>query len=39
VGDLQRLLDGEVVGRRVSLRVARGGRLRDLRIEPVELRG
>jgi len=39
VGDLQRLLDGELVGRRVPLRVARDGRVRELAIQPVELRG
>ena len=30
VGDLQRLLDGDLVGRKVGLRVARGNRLLDL---------
>ena len=39
VGDLQRLLDGDLIGRRVALRVARDGRLRELAIQPVELRG
>jgi S1-C subfamily serine protease len=37
VGDLQRLLDGEAVGRRVGLRVGRQGRMVDLDLTPVEL--
>jgi S1-C subfamily serine protease len=37
VGDLQRLLDFEVVGRRVGLRVGRGERVLDLDLTPVEL--
>jgi len=37
VGDLQRLLVGELVGRRVSLQVARQGRLLDLPLAPTEL--
>jgi S1-C subfamily serine protease len=37
VGDLQRLLVGELVGRRVSLRLAREGRLLDLPLAPAEL--
>jgi S1-C subfamily serine protease len=37
VGDLQRLLVGELVGRRVSLHVAREGRLLDLPLAPAEL--
>jgi S1-C subfamily serine protease len=37
VGDLQRLLDGEAVGRRVGLRVGRGGQVVDLDLTPVEL--
>jgi S1-C subfamily serine protease len=37
VGDLQRLLVGELVGRRVGLRVARGNRLVDLPLTPTEL--
>ncbi len=37
VGDLQRLLVGELVGRRVDLRVARGTRLLDLPLTPTEL--
>lgn len=38
VGDLQRLLDGDIVGRRVALRVARGGRTVELGLTPAELR-
>ena len=37
VGDLQRLLDGEAVGRRVGLRVARGNSVLELGLTPVEL--
>jgi S1-C subfamily serine protease len=37
VGDLQRILDGDMVGRRVSVRVARDGALVDLALTPVEL--
>jgi S1-C subfamily serine protease len=37
VGDLQRLLDGEAVGRRMDVRVARGGNLLNLGLTPVEL--
>jgi S1-C subfamily serine protease len=37
VGDLQRLLDGEAVGRRIGLRVARGNRVIELGLTPVEL--
>ncbi len=37
VGDLQRLLVGELVGRRVDLRVARGSRLLELPLTPTEL--
>jgi S1-C subfamily serine protease len=37
VGDLQRLLDFEVVGRRVGIRIGRGGRVVDLDLTPVEL--
>jgi S1-C subfamily serine protease len=37
VGDLQRLLDGGVVGRRVGLRLSREGRTLDLGLTPVEL--
>src|SRR6266850_5139365 len=36
VGDLQRLLDGEAVGRRVGLRIGREGRMVDLDLIPVE---
>ena len=39
VGDLQRILDADLIGRRVSLRLARGDALIALDIEPVELRG
>jgi S1-C subfamily serine protease len=38
VGDLQRVLDGGLVGRRVELRVARDGTLIDLGLTPAELR-
>jgi S1-C subfamily serine protease len=37
VGDLQRLLDGDVVGRRVDVRVLREGHPLDLDVTPVEL--
>jgi S1-C subfamily serine protease len=37
VGDLQRLLVGELVGRRVGLRVARGTRILELPLTPAEL--
>ena len=37
VGDLQRLLVGDVVGRRVELRVERGGESRSVSVSPVEL--
>ena len=37
VADLQRLLDGDVVGRRVDVRVLREGRPLDLDVTPVEL--
>jgi S1-C subfamily serine protease len=37
VGDLQRLLDFEVVGRRVGVRVGRNGQVLDLDLTPVEL--
>jgi S1-C subfamily serine protease len=37
VGDLQRLLVGELVDRRVDVRVARGTRLLDLPLTPTEL--
>jgi S1-C subfamily serine protease len=37
VGDLQRLLDFEVVGRRVGVRVERDERLLELDLTPVEL--
>ena len=38
VGDLQRVLDGGLIGRRVELRVARDGNLIDLGLTPAELR-
>jgi S1-C subfamily serine protease len=38
VGDLQRILVGEMVGRRVPLRIARDDALLDLDVVPVELR-
>jgi S1-C subfamily serine protease len=37
VGDLQRLLVGDLVGRRVTLDVARDGRLLELELSPREL--
>jgi S1-C subfamily serine protease len=37
VGDLQRLLDGEAVGKQVGMRVGREGRMVDLDLTPVEL--
>jgi S1-C subfamily serine protease len=37
VADLQRVLVGELVGRRVGLRVARGNRLLDLDLTATEL--
>jgi S1-C subfamily serine protease len=37
VADLQRLLDGQLVGRSVALRIARDGRTIDLGLTPVEL--
>src|SRR5919197_814367 len=37
VGDLQRLLDGDAVGRRMDVRVARDGRLLELGLTPREL--
>lgn len=36
--DLQRLMTGDAIGRRVSLRVHRGGRLVELDVTPIELR-
>ncbi len=38
VADLQRILDGRLVGRRVRVRVARESRTFDLDLTPVELR-
>ena len=37
VGDLQRRLGGEVIGRSVDLRVDRGGEVRSVAVNPVEL--
>jgi S1-C subfamily serine protease len=37
VGDLQRVLDGGLIGRKVELRVARDGNLIDLGLTPAEL--
>jgi S1-C subfamily serine protease len=37
VGDLQRLLVGDLVGRRVTLDVARDGHLMELQLSPSEL--
>jgi S1-C subfamily serine protease len=39
VGDLQRILDGDLIGRRVTLRLARDDTVVALDIEPIELRG
>jgi S1-C subfamily serine protease len=38
VADLQRVLVGELVGRAVGVRVARGDRLVELELSPTELR-
>jgi S1-C subfamily serine protease len=38
VGDLQRHLVGDVIGRRLDLRVERGGEIRSVSVSPVELR-
>jgi len=38
VGDLQRYLVGDVIGRRLELRVARDGETRSVSVSPVELR-
>jgi S1-C subfamily serine protease len=38
VGDLQRQLVGDVIGRRIALRVERGGEIRSVLVSPVELR-
>jgi S1-C subfamily serine protease len=38
VGDLQRHLVGDVIGRRLDLRVERGGEIRSIPVSPVELR-
>ena len=37
VADLQRRLIGDAVGRRVDVRVERGGELRSMSVSPVEL--
>jgi S1-C subfamily serine protease len=37
VGDLQRLLDGDAVGKRVGVRVARNNKVVELGLTPVEL--
>jgi S1-C subfamily serine protease len=37
VGDLQRRLGGDVIGRRIDLRVERGGESRSISVSPVEL--
>ena len=37
VGDLQRRLIGDVVGRRLEVTVERGGELRSISVSPVEL--
>jgi len=38
VGDLQRQLVGDVIGRRLELRIDRGGELHSVAVSPVELR-
>jgi S1-C subfamily serine protease len=38
VGDLQRHLVGDVIGRSLDVRVERGGELRSISVSPVELR-
>ncbi len=37
VGDLQRRLVGDVIGRRIDLRIQRGGESRSISVTPVEL--
>jgi hypothetical protein len=37
VANLQRRLIGDAVGRRIDLRIERGGELRSVSISPVEL--
>ena len=37
VGDLQRRLGGEVIGRSVDLRIDRAGEVRSVAVNPVEL--
>jgi S1-C subfamily serine protease len=39
VGDLQRLLVGDAIGRRLELRIERGGSNRSLSVSPTELTG
>ena len=39
VGDLQRLMTGERVGRPVTLEVVRGGQLTQITVRPTELEG
>jgi len=39
VGDLQRLMTGDVIGRPVSVRIVRGGGVQQLTVTPVELTG
>jgi len=38
-GDLQRLMVSEAIGRKLRLRVLRGGRSRELLATPTELTG
>jgi len=38
-GDLQRLMVSEAIGRKLRLRILRGGRPRDLEVTPTELTG
>jgi S1-C subfamily serine protease len=37
VGDLQRRLVGDIIGRRIELRIERGGEARSISVTPVEL--
>jgi S1-C subfamily serine protease len=39
MGDLQRLMSGDRIGRAVEVRVFRGGRVESIRVTPVELSG
>ena len=37
VGDLQRRLVGDIIGRRIELRIERSGESRSISVTPVEL--